>query len=594
MGSVKVVILPYKLEFTADDNATLLEILREHGITVDAACGGRGLCGRCKIRVIKGSVSSPTLAERKLLGRQLEEGWRLACQVIPKGDLVIEIPSFRGQILEWAPRLKLRISPGIIAIPLGKLQRALPSNLSTVLKELLSRGVNVSSTSLQALRRLTEFIGKQTFYVIIDSEDMQVLDFKTEGECYGLAIDLGTTTVVVSLVNLQTGEILGTLSEYNAQLAYGRDIISRISYVMRVPKGMAELRRSLIDTINNLVEELLARHRIPADAIYEVAAAGNTVMSCFFLGIPPINLGTSPFEPPFLGGLKVSNYEVGVKANREARIHLLPILGGYVGGDVAGDIISSGMLNNEIAMLVDLGTNGEVVVKVSNRLYVASCAAGPAFEGVGISSGMMAVEGAIERVSIDESLEPKYSVIGNVRPKGICGSGLIDLLASLIKVRVLDAKGRLLELESPRIRRREGILEYVVEWAKNTSSGNDIIITQRDIRKLQLAKAAVKAAWTILLRRAGISVEMLEAVYVAGGFGNFLNPENAVLLGLIPPVDPKKVHFIGNGSLAGSRMYLLSTEVRRSMRRLLKHIVHVELNQEPDFQRLYIKSLDFD
>jgi len=592
---VTIRITPYGIELKGRRGETLLDVLRRSGITIDASCGGRGLCGRCRVRILSGIATDPTASEERLLGDSIRVGWRLACQVKLEGDLCIAVPSFKGRILDWALQMRYPIDTAITTIPLGMLKRGLPSDLELLKEALRKAGIECKGFTLRALGRASKLLHEgKAIVVVYDRESGVVIDVREDDECYGIAIDLGTTTLVASLINLRNGEVLDRALEYNSQVTYGRDIISRISYVMSTANGTKELRKALLQTLNNMIMRLIERNHIQEDMVYEIAAAGNTVMSASFLGIPPHNLGTYPFEPPFIGGLSVSNAQIGLNVNQEARVHLLPILGGYVGGDVAGDILSSGMLNDHIAMLIDLGTNGEIVLKNGDKLYVASCAAGPAFEGVGITAGMMATEGAIERIKLNADLEPEYEVIGKLRPKGICGSGLIDLLAELLRHGILDSRGRLKDLGSPRIRANAmGIFEFVVEWGRNTATGEDIVLTQQDVRQLQLAKAAVKAAYEVLLRKTGIKPEELQAVYVAGGFGNFLDPQNALRIGLIPPVNLDKVKFIGNGSLAGAQMYIISIEARRRLHKILKAIEHIELNQEPDFKDAFMRSLSF-
>jgi len=593
---VTIIILPYSIKIRARKEESILSALRKSGITIDALCGGRGLCGKCRIRVVKGETNSPTSNEVRILGDLIKNGWRLACQVMPKSDLEVEVPSFKGQILDWAPKMKFPLDPAITLIPIENIRREPPSNLDTLLKELKTLGITNVHISLQAIKNLVLLsrMGIQG-NIVYNRDYNEIIDIKTDEACYGLAIDLGTTTIVISLVNLRNGVILDTISEYNGQITYGRDIISRIGYAMTARDGLLRLHRAMLETINKLLVTIFKKNNVEERAVYEVAAAGNTVMSLLFLGLPPHNLGSAPFEPPFLGGYTITNDRIGLKINPDAKIHLLPVLGGYVGGDVVGDIISSGMLNDEVALLIDLGTNGEVVLKKAEIIYVTSCAAGPAFEGVGISSGMMAIEGAIERIRLKEELEPEYSVIGGGRARGICGSGLIDILAEMVRHSIIDKQGRIKEVDNPRIRRnKKGSLEFVIEWKEATAVGKDIVVTQQDVRQLQLAKAAIKTAYKILLNKTNTRAEELKAVYVAGGFGNFLNKENALLVGLVPKVDISKVKFIGNGSLAGARMFLLSRKVRSRVRELLKNVIHISLHEEPNFRRLFIESLFFE
>lgn len=564
-----------------NENEVLLNVLRKHRIQVQAVCGGLGLCGLCRVLVTKGNVSEPTDAEKKVLGGLVQEGWRLACQTRVLGDIEVIIPKVRKYILEnYRIRTKYNKRPLAEVVEVKYIKNDL-SCLDYLLKELGERNISAEKVSLLALSKLPEiFYKKKKAAVLVDRESHEVLDLINESEVYGIAVDLGTTTVVAGLVDLSNCKLLKTASTYNKQLSFGNNIISRISYAIKGEKELREVSKAALDTIEELIDELAGNKR---DRIFEVVVAGNTAMTLLFLGISPHTLGFKPFTPPFTGMLTIKARELGFNLNKEAIVRTLPVVGGYIGGDVIGDILVSGMLEDKTAILVDIGTNGEIVLKKNNELYSTSVPAGPSFEGVGLTSGMLATYGAVHRVfSTKRGIQ--YVVIGGGKPKGICGSGYIDLLAELIRHGILNRKGRLLENYSS-VRRRSGVLEYVLDYEEN------VVLSQKDIRKLQLAIAAFKVGYKILLSKAGISPDKVEKIYVAGSFGFHVNPVNAIEIGLLPKADPSQIEFIGNGSLGGAILYLTSSEARKLCKDVFRKIKVIEAPMEKEFQKLFLSNL---
>jgi len=577
----KIYVKNIEKVITCSKNEVLLNALRKNGIQVQAVCGGLGLCGLCRVLITKGKVSESTEAEKKVLGGLIQEGWRLACQTRVLEDIEVVVPETRKYILEnYRIRIKYDKCPLVEVVEI-KYAKSDLSCLDYLFKELKEKKIFIKKISLTALSKLPEaFYKEERARVLIDKESSEVLDLVDESEVYGIAVDLGTTTVVAGLVDLISCKVLKTASAYNKQLSFGNNIISRISYAIKGEKELREVSRAASSTIEELIEELAGNKR---NRVFEVIVAGNTVMTVLFLGISPYTLGFKPFTPPFIGSFTLKARELGLNLSKEALVRTLPVLGGYIGGDVVGDILVSGILEDEIALLVDIGTNGEIVLKKNNELYSTSVPAGPAFEGVGLTSGMLATHGAIHRV-FSSRKGMQYVVIGGGKPKGICGSGYIDLLAELLRQGILDRKGRLLSKHS-NIRRRRGILEYVLDYEEN------VVLTQKDIRKIQLAVAAFKVGYRILLTKASISPDDLEKIYVAGSFGFHVNPVNAIEIGLLPKTDPSRIEFIGNGSLGGAVLYLTSSKARKLCEEVYRKIKVVEAPLEREFHKLFLGNL---
>ncbi|HDI74380.1 MAG TPA: DUF4445 domain-containing protein [Thermoprotei archaeon] len=563
-----------------EKNSLLLDVLRRNGINIQAICGGLGLCGLCRVRVMSGAVSEPTEHEKRILGGLLSEGWRLACQTRVLGDLEIIVPEARKYILEeYRVGRKVKVSPllKVLEITYCRQKASHTESVMSCISPYID--FKFSHTALSKIPEQLYLHGKAC--LLYDVESREVLDLEENDRTYGVAVDLGTTTVVAALVDLKSGSVLGVRSTYNKQIPYGNNIISRISYAIKGREYLAEISRAAIDTVEELIDNLAPVDR---ENIYELIVAGNTVMTALFLGISPHTLGFYPFSPPFTGMLEFKARELGLKLHKEALVKTLPVIGSYIGGDIVGDIVTSGILEDTTALLVDIGTNGEIVLKKGDSIYATSVPAGPAFEGAGLSSGMLATEGAIHRVFRSrDGIE--YITIGNVEPKGICGSGYIDLLAELLRAGVITKSGRL-QSKDPCVRRRRGVLEYVV--------CDNVVLTQKDVRKLQLAVATFKVGLHILLSKTKTSPEDLEKIYVAGSFGYHVNPYNAIEIGLLPKVDPSIVEFIGNGSLGGAVMYLISDEIRRECRDVYKKVEVLEAPLEKSFHKLFIESLAFE
>ena len=410
---------------------------------------------------------------------------------------------------------------------------------------------------------------------------------------YGCAVDIGTSKLVGVLVDLSTGKTLSTLFVENPQLVYGEDIMSRMSYAMKAHENSLQLKSSVLSAINQLLERSCADAGITPSQVYELVIVGNTAMHHFLLGIESRHLALSPYVPAVKAPLDLHAKDVGILAHPHANVHMPPLVAGYVGADAVADVLASGMReSDELSLLLDIGTNTELFVGNRNGIVSCSCASGPAFEGAHIRQGMKAVYGAIERVRIDSTtLNVEYETVGGEKPVGICGSGMLDTVAELLRCRVIDSKGRFQKIDTRRLTEVAGDRAFVLAQAEETSTGDPVMVTQRDIGEVQLAKAAIHTGCTILMRHAGVRASDLKRIYIAGSFGNYVNPANAKLLGLIPEVPTQIIRFVGNTAIAGAKMCLSSLEARNEAKRIGEQVKYIELGADANFSREYAASM---
>jgi uncharacterized 2Fe-2S/4Fe-4S cluster protein (DUF4445 family) len=438
-------------------------------------------------------------------------------------------------------------------------------------------------------------------------QDREVIDIRPINGAapLGLAVDIGTTTVAGYLCDLTTGELLATACMMNPQVKYGEDVVSRITYSMAHPgEGLKKLNADIVEGINSIAYRAASACGRAPEEICDMTVVGNTTMHHIFLRIDPAALGLSPFPPAIQRSVDIKARDIGVRIHPAAYIHVLPIVAGFVGADNVGVLISQEpYLKDEMALIIDIGTNGELILGNRQRLLSASCATGPALEGAQINSGMRAAPGAIERIRIDPStLEVDYRVIGrenwkseinpaDIRARGICGSGILDVLAELFRASIIDKSGAFNQnAKSPRFRKgQDGQPEFVVAWEKETSIGRDITVTQRDIRQIQLAKGALYTGAKLMMRRMGIRV--LDRVVLAGAFGNYVDPERALVIGMFPDCPVERVQSVGNAAGDGARLTLLNRAKRQEAEKIARQVEYVELTIEPDFQQHFIESL---
>ncbi len=419
----------------------------------------------------------------------------------------------------------------------------------------------------------------------------------TAPRMFGAAFDLGSTKVAGYLMNLATGRTLATASAANTQMSYGEDIISRISYIAQNENGLGILHEAIVQVVNNVLDELCVRADVRREDVLDISVAGNTVMHHIFFGIDPEFVGLAPYAAAIRSPLVVRARDVGVLANPGSRVYSLPSVAGFVGADAIADILATGIHeSNRVCMTIDIGTNTEIALGDKSQLVCCSAPSGPALEGAHIAHGMRAGTGAIESLWIDaKTLEPSYETIGKGKPSGICGSGIIDAIAEMLKTRVIDNKGQINPgLRSDRIRARNGRAEYVIAYAREAATGEDIVVTQKDIRELQLAKAAIYAGAFLLMQKVGVRPEDLFRLYIAGAFGTYMDVRNARLIGLYPEVPLENIKFVGNAAGTGARMALISKDVRAVAAGVARTIgKRVELGVDPSFQKEFLDATSF-
>ncbi|MGC8831773.1 MAG: ASKHA domain-containing protein [Thermoproteota archaeon] len=588
-----VTVQPEGVRIKVPHGSDLLTALRNVGVNVESVCGGRGVCKKCIVEIVSGSVSEPSSAET---GIDFQQGIRLACQTKVLGDTVVKVPQAsrqtKGKILEEGVASGFDLSPAVKLVNVRLEPPSLKDQRSDM--ERLLESVEVASIDSLLLKRLPSRLRELGWELEAIVRDDEVLDVRPRSnrDLYGVAVDVGTTTVVVYLVSLKNGRIASVKSDYNGQIAHGDDVISRITYAVKGYDNLKNLQNKIVETINRLVRAALDDAGCASSDVYEAIFSGNTVMLSLLYGAEVSAIASAPYVPPFRSSLCFKAREIGLEANSSAVACTLPVVSGYVGGDVVADIMVSGMHKcDENSMLIDLGTNGEVVLKSGELMLAASTAAGPAIEGAGLSNGMRGMEGAIESVSIDvETYDVYFKTIGGKDPRGICGSGVVDSIAWMLIAGVLDQRGRIIDLDIPRIVKTNDAKAFTL--AVN-SDGRRICVTQSDVRVFQLAKAAVFSACLLLLKKAGLVPRDLSKIYIAGAFGNYVDPRSAMVVGMIPEFPLEKIVQIGNGSGHGAMMSLLSKKARGEAELIARKIRVVDLNTVREFQSEFIDSTLF-
>ncbi|MBE3090839.1 MAG: DUF4445 domain-containing protein [Candidatus Atribacteria bacterium] len=621
---IKIDFLPDKKNIKVNEGTTILEALERAGINIDTPCGGKGICGKCKVLFVE-EISAASPIEKKLLSEgEIKKGFRLACQAKLFQDSIVEIP------LE----IKLDFKRVFSSNSKGDIHRtknnfSIESNLKKVFLDLeepslddqrsdwerIKDGLsskkieNISNlkTSVEILKKIPVLMREANFKITVILYNNEIIDIEngeTTTSNYGIAFDIGTTTVAGYLIDLESGEELFAVAKTNPQIIHGDDVISRIGFAQQSKGGLEKLQKEIVVTLNEIIRETTQKAEIDKSNIYETVIVGNTCMHHLFLGLNPINLAPSPYIPVIkeILSLKVKDIP-GLSLNPTANIYMLPNISAFVGADILAGILSTSMWRQDKTVLfVDLGTNGEVVLGSKGELWACSTAAGPAFEGSRISSGMRAAEGAIDKVKIDNK-SIIYKVIEDGKVRGICGSGLIDLIAELLKLGLINKSGKLIDREegnfelSEEIKRRitkekEGN-RFLLAKSDETIIGKPIYLTQKDIREVQLAKAAVYAGIKILLKEVNILPEDIQEILLAGAFGNFIDKKSAVRIGLIPNLPLKKIESVGNAAGRGAEITLCSNKLRELSQEISKKVKYIELSSRPDFQEEFIKAMIF-
>ncbi len=607
----KIKFIPQNKEINVDKGTNLLKAADLAGLYIEGDCAGKGTCGKCRAKIVSGNGDEPTAAEFKHLSQgELNTGWVLACQKSVDEDLVIEVP-----IQKDAHTRKTSLAGGVEKITaeplvekvLVKLSRPAVKDQTADLERLtaeLKRGELLVKP--RELAGLPAMLRQNSYKVTATISGTRLLSIEPDDTCdqiYGVAFDIGTTTIVGSLLDLRSATVIAVAAATNPQNIYGADVISRITHASQVENGLQQLQEKVIDAVNKIIHELLRQTKIARDRIYEVVAVGNTTMSHLFMGIDPTYLAPAPFIPAYSRALEVEAAELGIKINPAGRITFLPNIAGYVGSDTVAVILAANLDQpGDNCAAIDIGTNGELVLRANGKLMACSTAAGPAFEGAQIKQGMRAAAGAIEAVDYEEG-EIKLRMIDDAPACGICGSGLIDAASALLDAGLIEPSGRFLNFnENPdqvaphfkeRLRQGNGGAEFVMVPGSLSDTGEDIVLTQGDLRELQLAKGAINAGLMILLKEAGITVDELDRVLLAGAFGNYVRRESALGIGLLPEIAPEKIIAIGNAAGDGARMALASRSIRERALQLTKKVMHMELSTRPDFQEFFVDALPF-
>jgi len=604
-----VLFEPEGKKVSVSAGTTIFDAAKDAGVGVRSECGGKGLCGKCRV-IVKDSkaLSDLTEIERRFLQTsEVESGYRLACQARILNDVKVIIPPesrvmFR-KIQVVGMERPVRLNPAVkkfhITLPMPTLSDIRPDHdrLLDTLSSVMKIDNSEMEMDYEIYKRLPDIIRNSSFDVTVTIWDnrriISVEPGNTSNELFGFAVDIGTSKIVGYLVNLTTGEVLDVESVENPQIMYGEDIMSRITFAIAKPENLEILQKLVVDEINKIINEACRKTGISPQRIYEVVVVGNTAMHHFLLGIQPKYVALSPYVPAVKKQINVKAKELHVNINSFGIVTVLPIVAGFVGADAVADVLATGIHESDVlSLLVDIGTNTEVFLGNSEDLLSCSCASGPAFEGMHIKHGMKAVTGAIERVSISSNFEVKYKTVGDTRPTGLCGSAMIDAIAEMFKRGIINDKGSFnLQIKTSRLRKSDGEVEFVIAWGHETATGKDITLTQHDIREIQLAKAAIFTGCSILMKRKNVDEEKIDRVLVAGAFGNYINPESAKVLGLLPDVPIKKIKFVGNTAIAGAKMALTSKEARKEANKISKKIRYLELAACPDFKEEFLNAI---
>lgn len=617
---VKVHFSPDNADIVVEQGANLLQAAIDAGVHINASCGGAGVCGTCKVLIEKGGVES-TRTER-LSEEEYKQGLRQACQSRVITDLTAYIPvesrltkavlarERKGAVEALATgwRFKPPLSKFFVELSPPTIEDN-TSDLSRVLRSLKQR-YNLSNmwVDFEVVKSLPKVLRKGDWKVTVttlvtavkpqagDARKPRVIHIEpgdTRQKHYSLALDIGTTTVCGQLLDLNRGKVIAESIDFNGQIRYGQDVITRMAYCQK-PGGLKKLQQAVVATINGVIDELLIKSQASSKHIGLIIAAGNTAMTHILLGLDPKYIRLAPYTPVANFVPPVQANSLGIKVRKQVYLFAFPSVASYIGGDIVSGIVGAGVHQREkLTLYIDIGTNGELVIGNSDWMVTASCSAGPAFEGAGVKYGMVATEGAIEDFTINpSSLEPEIRTIGGVKPKGICGSGMINIIAELLEAGVIGQNGHFnTGFATKRVREGSDGYEYVLSWAPETQIGKDIVITEVDIDNLMRAKAAMYAGCQTLTKSVGLTCADFEQAIIAGNFGSSLNIERAITIGLLPDIPRDRFTFIGNGSLLGARLTSFSTDMLDDARRVAKMMTNYELSENVDFMNNYIAAL---
>lgn len=614
----QVTFLPTNKRVDAPAGTCLLEVARSIGVEIEAPCGGKGTCGKCIVRIISGDIDSDSLGV--LSSTEMADGYVLACKTrILDTPVTVDVPESVGReggkftsASEDSRLVRQELFPKnwqfdplavkwCVDVPEPQMGDGL-SDLDRLTRRLQKEwGKKEFVYPLDVVRKIADTIrvdhGQVTVTLIREQDKYHVIEIEPGNmveKHYGIAVDVGTTTIAVQLVFLPTAEVIATQTDYNDQVSCGLDVISRINYAGN-PGNLEELRQRVLKTINKLIEQIGRNHNVDPESVCNAVVSGNTTMIHLLLGLNPEYIRVSPYTPTVLNSPYMPATEIGLMISPQAWVYISPCVGSYVGGDITAGVLCTDLTTDseELSLFIDIGTNGEIVLGNSDFLLTCACSAGPAFEGGGIKYGMRAAIGAIENVEIDAATaKAKYQTIGNVKPKGICGSGMIALLANLLRTGWIDAAGKLdRERRSEFVRVDGRQASYVISTAGESSNGEEITINEVDLENIIRTKAAIYSACSLMLDQVGMGVDDLSIIYIAGGFGRFLDIENAIMIGLIPDQPREKFKYIGNSSLTGTYMVLVSQEYQEHQLNLANRMTYIDLGSDPGYMDQYMSAM---
>jgi uncharacterized 2Fe-2S/4Fe-4S cluster protein (DUF4445 family) len=586
---------------------TISEAAKEAGVGIRSECGGENSCGKCRV-VIEDQLNLSGISENErnhIMPAELSHGYRLACCAAANGNAAVYVPpesrvGIRKIQVEGMVR-PTKLDPAIkkfhFILPKPTIHDVSPDfeRLVTSLQKEECIKPEIDHELLQILPNiLRDANWDVTATVWNNKKIISIEKGNTKNALYGFSVDIGTSKIVGYLVDLISGNVVNVQSLENPQIMHGEDVISRINYTVDSNEALKKLQAIVIEAINTLIWNAYQESGVDPDKIYEITIVGNTAMHHIFLGIPPKYLMMAPYVPSIKRAIDVKANSLKISASPYANVHVLPVIAGFVGADGVADVLATGIYEmDKMCLLVDMGTNGEVFVGNQEDIVSCSCAAGPAFEGMHIKYGMKASTGAIERLKIiPETYEVEYKTIDGTRPTGICGSGIIDAVAELFKNRIINERGGFNKnIQTSRIRYINGEAEFVIAWKDEAKLESDITISRKDIQEIQLAKAAIHTGAVALMWKKNLTDNDLDRVYIAGGFGRYINLESARLIGLIPDVPTEKISFVGNTAISGAKMALTSREMRETAQRLSTKIRYIELMADPNFRREFLDSI---
>ena len=610
-SSISVTVYPSGKSASVDRGTPLRQAIEALDLRLAFPCGSKGRCGKCKVLFERGAPAATPNEQEKLTEAELTQGYRLGCQTTLAHDSIVYLLNGDGplisKVLMTGVSREAPLSPSIakchIAVPEPSVTD-LRSDTSRIMDALGCDGHH-AQLPLSLLRRIGRDIRHAGFDVTGIFSSGQLIGIEpgdTTAASYGVAFDIGTTTIAAYLIDLNTGRQVSIASAMNPQARIGDDVISRINYTMQERKGLSRLQRDVVGEMNRMLIALLRSAGIRRSSLYEATVVGNTCMSHLFLGIDPRHLAVSPYVPTVSRSLYLDARDPGLRISRFGKVHVLPNIAGFVGADTVGVVLATGLHHSQRPILaVDIGTNGEIVLGWQDRMLACSTAAGPAFEGAHIKHGMRAAPGAVDAAWFEDG-ELQYSTVGDAEARGICGSGLLDAIVCMCQAGIVESNGRIVDADEVpadyghlrgRVAEGDRGNDFVLIPAEDSGTGEPILVTQRDVREVQLAKGAIATGIRTLMEHAGVSEEDLDSIVLAGAFGNYMRKESAVAVGLVPGIPLDRIRSVGNAAGEGAKLALISTDMRSEADEIARSVEYIELTTHPGFQERFSEELMF-